>query len=162
MLTVRNANQFDWSSLSLEECATGNALDASYTLRIYNILVHKLRENGSLHLFGVLLSPLFPVFAEIEHRGLEANPSELDAVGRTLINLLDDIEDSMYSASRVDKRANFKSTSDLIDILYSDEGFSFYPPIMTEKGKPSTNKQCLDILLDQINTEIEKRAKKKS
>ena len=162
MLTVRNANQFDWSSLSLEECATGNALDASYTLRIYNILVHKLRENGSLHLFGVLLSPLFPVFAEIEHRGLEANPSELDAVGRTLINLLDDIEDGMYSASMVDKRSNFKSTSDLIDILYSDEGFSFYPPIMTEKGKPSTNKQCLDILLDQIDTEIEKRAKKKS
>ena len=123
MLTVRNANQFDWSSLSLEECATGNALDASYTLRIYNILVHKLRENGSL---------------------------------------LYDIEDGMYSPSSIDKRANFKSTSDLIDILYSDEGFSFYPPIMTEKGKPSTNKQCLDILLDQIDTEIEKRAKKKS
>jgi DNA polymerase I-like protein with 3'-5' exonuclease and polymerase domains len=162
MLTVRNAKQFDWGSLSLEECATGNALDASYTLRIYDILVEKLKENGSLHLFGVLLSPLFSAFAQIEHRGLEVNPSELDGVGENLRNLLDDIEDKLYRTSKVDKRSNLKSTQDLVRILYSDEGFALYPPVMTEKGKPSTNKQCLDILLDQIDAEIEKRAKKKS
>ena len=54
-----------------------------------------------------------------------------------------------------------ESNKDLIDILYSDDGFGFYPPIMTEKGNPSTNKQSLDTLLIQIDTELEKRGKKK-
>lgn len=161
MLTVRNANQFDWSSLGLEECARGNALDASFTLRIYEVLLEKLKENGTYNTFDKLLSPLFPVFAEIEYAGLDVSPGELGEVGRTLDDLLMDIEDSLYMTSKVAKTANLKSTADLIKVLFSDEGFGFYPPKITEKGKPSTDKQSLDTLLNQIDAELEKRGKKK-
>ena len=161
MLTVRNSNQFDWSSLSLEECSRGNALDASYTLRIFNKLKDHLEENGTLLVMDKLLSPLFPVFAKMEYDGLDASLDELGVVGRTLNQLLMDIEDSLYVDSKVAKTANLMSTKDLIDILYSEDGFGFYPPTMTDKGKPSTNKQSLDTLLGQIDTELEKRGKKK-
>lgn len=162
MLTVRNANNFDWSSLGLEECARGNALDASFTLRIYELLLEKLEENGTYNTFDKLLSPLFPVFAEIEFAGLDVNPNELDNVGRTLMNLLVDIEDGLYMTDKVAKTANLTSTADIIQVLYTEEGFGFYPPKITEKGKPSTDKQTLDTLLDQIDMELEKRGKKKS
>ncbi len=161
MLTVRNANQFDWSSLGLEECARGNALDASFTLRIYEVLLEKIKDNGTYNTFDKLLSPLFPVFAEIEYAGLEVSPGELGDVSRTLTDLLMDIEDSLYMTDKVVKTANLKSTADLIKVLFSDEGFGFYPPKVTEKGKPSTDKQSLDTLLGQIDTELEKRGKKK-
>ena len=161
MLTVRNSNQFDWSSLSLEECSRGNALDASYTLRIFNKLKDHLEENGTLLVMDKLLSPLFPVFAKMEYDGLDVSLDELGVVGRTLNQLLMDIEDSLYVDSKVAKTANLMSTKDLIDILYSEDGFGFYPPTMTDKGKPSTNKQSLDTLLGQIDTELEKRGKKK-
>ena len=161
MLTVRNGNQFDWSSLGLEECAKGNALDASFTLRIYEVLLEKLKENGTYNTFDKLLSPLFPVFAEIEYAGLDVNPDELGDVGRTLTDLLMDIEDSLYMTDKVVKTTNLKSTADLIKILFSEEGFGFYPPKLTDKGKPSTDKQSLDTLLGQIDTELEKRGKKK-
>ena len=162
MITLRNANQFDWSSLGLEECARGNALDASFTLRIYEVLLEKLEENGTYNTFDKLLSPLFPVFAEIEYAGLDVNPNELGNVGRTLMNLLVDIEDSLYMTDKVAKTANLTSTADLIQVLYGEDGFGFYPPKITEKGKPSTDKQTLDTLLGQIDTELEKRGKKKS
>ena len=161
MLTVRNANNFDWSSLSLEECARGNALDSSYTLRIFNNLKGLLEENGTILVMDKLLSPLFPVFSSIEYSGLDVNLDELGVVGRTLNQLLMDIEDGLYESPKVIKTANLMSNKDLIDILYSDDGFGFYPPIMTEKGNPSTNKQSLDTLLIQIDTELEKRGKKK-
>ena len=97
----------------------------------------------------------------MEYDGLDVSLDELGVVGRTLNQLLMDIEDSLYVDSKVAKTANLMSTKDLIDILYSEDGFGFYPPTMTDKGKPSTNKQSLDTLLGQIDTELEKRGKKK-
>ena len=161
MLTVKEGKKFDWAALTLEECATGNALDASYTLRIYDELRDKLVANGTLPVLDKLLSPLFPVFADIEYKGLDVSLDELGVVGQTLNQLLMDIEDGLYVSDKVAKTANLLSTKDLIDILYSEDGFGFYPPIMTDKGSPSTNKQSLDILLTQIEAELEKRGKKK-
>ena len=85
----------------------------------------------------------------------------MQEVSRTLTDLLMDIEDSLYMTDKVVKTANLKSTADLIKVLFSDEGFGFYPPKVTEKGKPSTDKQSLDTLLNQIDVELEKRGKKK-
>ena len=161
MLTVKEGRKFDWAALTMEECATGNALDASYTLRIYDELKGKLEANGTLPVLDKLLSPLFPVFADIEYRGLDVSLDELGVVGRTLNQLLMDIEDELYVSNKVVKTANLMSTKDLIDILYSGDGFGFYPPVMTDKGNPSTNKQSLDTLLTQIDEELEKRGKKK-
>ena len=161
MLTVKEGRKFDWAALTMEECATGNALDASYTLRVYDELRDKLVANGTLPVLDKLLSPLFPVFADIEYRGLDVSLDELGVVGRTLNQLLMDIEDELYVSNKVAKTANLMSTKDLMDILYSGDGFGFYPPVMTDKGNPSTNKQSLDILLTQIDEELEKRGKKK-
>tara|TARA_R110000824_G_scaffold80021_1_gene201568 strand:+ start:135 stop:620 length:486 start_codon:yes stop_codon:yes gene_type:complete len=161
VLTVKEGRKFDWAALTMEECATGNALDASYTLRVYDELRDKLVANGTLPVLDKLLSPLFPVFADIEYRGLDVSLDELGVVGRTLNQLLMDIEDELYVSNKVAKTANLMSTKDLMDILYSGDGFGFYPPVMTDKGNPSTNKQSLDTLLTQIDEELEKRGKKK-
>lgn len=162
MLTVKDGKKFDWASLSMEECASGNALDASYTLRVHDELISKLENNGSLHVFEKLLVPLFPVFASIEYKGLGVNPDELGVVGATLHSIITDIEDILYASSKVHKTAKITSTKDLVDILYSPEGFGLYPPNISDKGNPSTDKPTLDTLLTQIDDELESRAKKKT
>ena len=38
MLTVRNGKKFDWANISLVDCVRGNAMDAHFTLKVFNVL----------------------------------------------------------------------------------------------------------------------------
>ena len=73
----------------------------------------------------------------------------------------------MYSYSEIpDKMMQVTSTDDLIKILYSvdkklnivDMGFGLFPPISSDKtNAPSTSAEALDILLEQLEEEINRR-----
>lgn len=51
------------------------------------------------------------------------------------------------------------SSKDMIQIMFTDEnGFTLYPPKFTKKSEaPSTDSECFDILLAQIEEELGSR-----
>ena len=158
MLTVRDGNNFDWSNIPLTECLYGNAMDAHYTLKVFNILKQKLEELGIDTFYEKVLAPSNTVFMEPEYDGLLVSKERLKSVGKELNDSIIEVHDSMFSYPQINKEENLASTKDLCGIFYTKEGgFEFYPPDKTDGGDPSVNKATLDILLSQIKTELNSR-----
>ena len=158
MLTVSNPNKFDWAAMPLDECCQGNALDAYFTLRLFEICEEKLKEKGMLDLFQNLLSPALEVFGEMEWNGLDVCLEKTGEIGKKLRSSNIDQEDSLYLCPGVGKTDNFSSNNDLIEVLYTrDDGLGLYPPDNTAKGSPSVSAPTLKILLEQIEQELGKR-----
>jgi DNA polymerase I-like protein with 3'-5' exonuclease and polymerase domains len=160
MLTVNDKN-FDWANIPLGDCLHGNAMDTHFTLRLFHALEELLQEEGCWHVMEKLLSPVLPVFSDMEYEGLHVAPEELGSVGKSLDKQAMSKEDELLMYKQVKRGANLASTVDLREILYTDEGgFLLYPPKRTGKGEPSTDKATLDELLDFITDELNDRAKK--
>jgi DNA polymerase I-like protein with 3'-5' exonuclease and polymerase domains len=99
-----------------------------------------------------------PIFAEIEYNGLNVDSQTLDVLNMQLDNKIKDKEFEIRALSEVSTEDNLNSTQDLVDILFTREGScQLYPPVNTAKGKPSVNSECIDILLEQIDEELESR-----
>ena len=155
MLTVRNGNNFDWSSIPLTDCLHGNAMDAHYTLKVFNVLKEKLEEMGVSTFYDKVLAPANTVFMEPEYNGLRVSKEKLKAVGKSLNDAIIDVHDGLYDYKQLDREENLASTSDLRGIFYTKEsGFGLYPPDKTEGGEPSVSKPTFDILLGQIKKEL--------
>jgi len=158
MLTVSNPNKFDWASIPLGECCQGNALDAYFTLKLFNLCEAKLEERGMLDLFNSLLSPALEVFSEMEFEGLNVSLEKTGEIGKKLRSSNIDQEDSLYGCPGVKKTDNFSSNNDLIEVLYTrEDGLGLYPPDKTAKGSPSVSAPTLKILLEHIDKELSKR-----
>ena len=158
MLTIKNPKNFDWANMSLSDCAEGNARDTYFTLKLFNLIYEKLDELGSIEILEKVLMPSLPVFAEMEHYGLDVDPNQLSVVGKALRDKNIDSEDSLYYSKGVKNTDNLASANDLIDILYTREGaLELYPPDKTPKGKPSVSAPTLKLLLEQVDEELKKR-----
>lgn len=158
MLTVRNANKFDWENIPITDCMYGNAMDAHYTLKVFNVLSEKLLDLELYDMYDKVLSPANTVFLDPEYKGLFVSPDRLKDVGRTLNNAIIDVHDGLYEFDQLELSDNLSSTKDLRSILYTREGgFELYPPDKTDKGAPSTNADTLKILLSQIKQELANR-----
>lgn len=158
MLTVRNGANFDWSSIPLTDCLHGNAMDAHYTLKVFNVLKEKLEEMGVDTFYDKVLAPANTVFMEPEYHGLRVSKEKLKAVGKSLNDSIIEVHDSLFDYPQLSTEENLASTLDLRGVFYTkEEGFGFYPPDKTDKGEPSVSKPTLDILLSQIKKEINSR-----
>ena len=158
MLTIANPNKFDWASIPLDECCQGNALDAHFTLKLFNLCESKLEERGMLGLFKSLLSPALEVFSEMEFGGLDVSLEKTGEIGKKLRSSNIDREDSLYGSPGVIKTDNLSSNNCLIEVLYTrDGGLGLYPPDNTTKGSPSVSAPTLKILLEHIDKELSKR-----
>jgi DNA polymerase I-like protein with 3'-5' exonuclease and polymerase domains len=99
-----------------------------------------------------------PVFAEIEYNGLEVDSGTLDNLNKDLESKIVQKHQDIKSIPEVSAEDNMNSSADLIDILFTRENsFQLYPPVNTAKGKPSVNAECIEILLEQIEEELESR-----
>ena len=158
MLTIQNPSTFDWANMSLVDCAEGNAADAYFTLKIFDLIEEKLASLGMSDLLEKLIMPSLTLFSEMEYEGLDVDTSKLDSVGNTLRETNMNLEDSLYVFDQVKKTHNLSSNNDLIDILYlGEDGFDTYPPDLTAKGAPSVSAPTLKLLLEQIEKELESR-----
>jgi DNA polymerase I-like protein with 3'-5' exonuclease and polymerase domains len=158
MLTVKDPKKQNWAEMSLADLAEGNAQDAFFTLRIFELLETQIKDLNLHHLYGSLIAPMTPIFAEIEYNGLNVDSQTLDVLNMQLDNKIKDKEFEIRALSEVSTEDNLNSTQDLVDILFTREGsFQLYPPVNTAKGKPSVNSECIDILLEQIDEELESR-----
>ncbi len=159
MLTVTNPKTFDWSSMSLSDCCEGNAADAYFTLKLFDIVSNKLEENGCLAFVEQILPEALDVFSDMEYEGLQVSEAKLKELDRELSNLIVNQEDDLYSYSQVVNTDNLASNNDLTEIFYTREGgFELYPPDKTGSGKPSVSAPTLKLLLEQINSELSRRS----
>ncbi len=159
MLTVTNPKTFDWSSMSLADCCEGNAADAYFTLKLFDIVSNKLEENGCLTFVEQILPEALDVFSDMEYEGLQVSEAKLKELDRELSNLIVNQEDDLYSYSQVVNTDNLASNNDLTEIFYTREGgFELYPPDKTGSGKPSVSAPTLKLLLEQINSELSRRS----
>jgi len=160
MLTVDNPKAFDWGSISLVDCAEGNAMDSYFTLKLFELFEERLEGLGVTALYDGLISPLTEEFSEMEYDGLNVSREKLAEVGGELQEACLEIEETVYSSDKVMEDDNLSSTNDLVQILYTrEDGFNLYPPDRTAKGKPSVSAPTLKILLGQINEELARRSK---
>ena len=158
MLTVNNPKTFDWANMDLSDCLEGNAADAYFTLKIFNLITNMLSDMGMDKILDKLIMPALPMFVEMEHRGMDVSEEQLKVVGKQLSDANINEEDSLYEFTQVEKSDNLSSNNDLIEILYTREGaFEMYPPDRTGKGAPSVSAPTLKLLLTQIEEELASR-----
>ena len=159
MLTISNPKNFDWASMSLADCCEGNAADAYFTLKLFDLVSNKLEETGCLDFVEQVLPNAIDVFAEMEYEGLQVSEKKLKELDKDLSIKIVHQEDELYFSEEVLKTDNLASNNDLTEIFYTREGgFELYPPDKTNSGKPSVSAPTLKILLDQINSELSKRS----
>lgn len=158
MLTIENPKTFDWENMSLHDCCEGNAMDAYYTLKLYDLMCEKTEGKSMHNLMEKLIMPSLEEFAVIEYNGLDVDPSVLGSVGRSLNSKNMDEEDLLYTCKGITKDDNLASNNTLIEILYTREGgMELYPPDKTGSGKPSVSAPTLKLLLEHIEEELETR-----
>jgi DNA polymerase I-like protein with 3'-5' exonuclease and polymerase domains len=158
MLTIDNPNKFDWANIPLSDCCEGNALDAHFTLKLFNLICEKMSKDSMFKLIEHIIMPSLEEFSEMEYNGLNVDTKVLDSVGRELDTKNMNEEDFLYLCKGVEKTDNLSSNNDLIDILYTrEEGLGLYPPDKTSKGKPSVSAPTLKLLLEHIEEELKSR-----
>lgn len=158
MLTVKDPKKQNWAEMSLADLAEGNAQDAFFTWKIFHLLEGQLKDLQLHHLYDSLIAPMTPIFAEIEYNGLQVDMETLVSLNTDLDAKIAEKNNQIHSMMEVPNEANLNSSADLIDILFTnDQGFTLYPPVNTAKGKPSVNAECIEILLEQIEEELESR-----
>jgi DNA polymerase-1 len=158
MLTIKNPKTFDWANMALSDCVEGNAADAYFTLKLFNLIEEKIKELGMEKIISQLIMPSLFTFAEMEYRGLDVSENQLNVVGKQLSDANMQEEDSLYAYKEVRKTDNLSSNNDLIEVLYTREGsFEMYPPDRTGKGTPSVSAPTLKLLLSQIEQELKNR-----
>ena len=70
MLTIHNPRTFDWANMPLSDCCEGNAADAYFTLKLFNLIEEKIRELGMEGLITKLIMPSLSTFSEMEYEGM--------------------------------------------------------------------------------------------
>lgn len=160
MLTVDSKN-FDFKNITLPVCAEGNAKDAYFTFKLFFTLLEKIKELVLESLLKDLLSSVSKYLGNIEYLGMDVDPDKVTSLRRHLKSKLEDMEDSLYAFPQIKQTDNLKSNDNLKEILYTREtGFGFYPPDKTKSGdNPSVSAPTIELLIEQIEEELEKRAK---
>lgn len=162
----RDGKKTDWKNMPLAEMARGNALDAYFTIKVYRKLQDKIAKLKMANLYEKLMAPAVAFFKDMELDGLLISKGRVNELGTQLHSDILEREDKLLSYQLVNKTYELTSTDDLVKILYSADkkhnivpgGFGLYPPICSDKtGAPSTSADALDILLEQLEDEINKR-----
>ena len=158
MLTVTNPKTFDWANIALSDCVEGNAADAYFTLKIFDLIYEKIKDMKMENILEDLIMPSLPMFVDMEYKGMDVSEKQLGVVGKQLMYKNIEEEDNLYSFEQVENVDNLSSNNDLIEILYTREGgMEMYPPDKTSKGKPSVSAPTLKLLLDLVEAELKKR-----
>lgn len=163
MLTVLDPANFDWAGMSLFDCARGNAVDSYFTLKLFNLFEEKLGDLECEPLITKVINPLLPIFAKAEFNGVNVHKENLKKVAERLFEKNIEGCDDLYKFKQVSTKYSMASPADVCKVLFEhayrpdDEGFGLYPPIWTATDNPSSSRDCLELLIDQIENELRTR-----
>ena len=161
-----DGKKVDWSNMPLPRMARGNALDAYFTMKCFDLLWPKIEKLQMEKTYEAILSPATNIFRDIELEGLVISNSILNDLRSKIYMDIVTTEEEIFSFSSVDKKYNIDSTADLTKIIYScdsknnllNTGLGLYPVKRSDKtNKPSTDVESLDTLLDMLEQEINRR-----
>jgi DNA polymerase I-like protein with 3'-5' exonuclease and polymerase domains len=169
MLKVPDGNKFDWVNIPLDECMKGNAQDTYYTAKVYGKLLKDIRAKGLEKLYDKIISPVTPIFRDMEYNGILIDEVELAKLKAEIQAKLEKISGEMLSVEGIPPNSKLTG-DDLIKILYSlkknkdkewevDEsvGFQLYPFSMTDKGQPKTDEETLIQMKELVDKEFLRR-----
>jgi DNA polymerase-1 len=90
--------------------------DADYTLRLYHVLMPRLKSQGLEHVFRDIEMPLVPIIATMEQCGVYVDAKVLGEISTTLERLAGEMEAKIYEIAG--ETFNINSTKQLQVILF--------------------------------------------
>lgn len=143
LIGERGKNQRNMRDLLPSEVYEYAAEDADVTLRLYNVLLHKLKETGAEQLFYEIEMPLMPVLAEMELNGIRIDTASLAETSSILTSRMHQLEAQIYEAAG--EQFNIASPKQVGEILFGKMKIVDKPK-KTKTGQYVTSEEVLQQL----------------
>lgn len=143
LIGERGRNQRNMRDLKPAEVYEYAAEDADITLRLYNVLLPKLKECGAEQLFYEIEMPLMPVLAEMELNGIRIDTESLAETSYILTSRMRQLETQIYKAAG--EEFNISSPKQVGEILFGKMKIVDKPK-KTKTGQYVTSEEVLQQL----------------
>lgn len=143
LIGERGRNQRNMRDLKPAEVYEYAAEDADITLRLYNVLLPKLKECGAEQLFYEIEMPLMPVLAEMELNGIRIDTESLAETSSILTSRMRQLETQIYVAAG--EEFNISSPKQVGEILFGKMKIVDKPK-KTKTGQYVTSEEVLQQL----------------
>lgn len=143
LIGERGRNQRNMRDLKPAEVYEYAAEDADITLRLYNVLLPKLKECGAEQLFYEIEMPLMPVLAEMELNGIRIDTDSLAETSSILTSSMRQLETQIYEAAG--EEFNIASPKQVGEILFGKMKIVDKPK-KTKTGQYVTSEEVLQQL----------------
>ncbi len=143
LIGERGRNQRNMRDLKPAEVYEYAAEDADITLRLYNVLLPKLKECGAEQLFYEIEMPLMPVLAEMELNGIRIDTDSLAETSSILTSRMRQLETHIYEAAG--EEFNIASPKQVGEILFGKMKIVDKPK-KTKTGQYVTSEEVLQQL----------------
>lgn len=143
LIGERGRNQRNMRDLKPAEVYEYAAEDADITLRLYNVLLPKLKECGAEQLFYEIEMPLMPVLAEMELNGIRIDTDSLAETSSILTSRMRQLETQIYKAAG--EEFNIASPKQVGEILFGKMKIVDKPK-KTKTGQYVTSEEVLQQL----------------
>ena len=143
LIGERGRNQRNMRDLKPAEVYEYAAEDADITLRLYNVLLPKLKECGAEQLFYEIEMPLMPVLAEMELDGIRIDTDSLAETSSILTSRMRQLETQIYEAAG--EEFNIASPKQVGEILFGKMKIVDKPK-KTKTGQYVTSEEVLQQL----------------
>lgn len=143
LIGERGRNQRNMRDLKPAEVYEYAAEDADITLRLYNVLLPKLKECGAEQLFYEIEMPLMPVLAEMELNGIRIDTESLAETSSILTLRMRQLETQIYEAAG--EEFNIASPKQVGEILFGKMKIVDKPK-KTKTGQYVTSEEVLQQL----------------
>ena len=143
LIGERGRNQRNMRDLKPAEVYEYAAEDADITLRLYNVLMPKLKECGAEQLFYEIEMPLMPVLAEMELNGIRIDTESLADTSSILTSRMRQLETQIYETAG--EEFNIASPKQVGEILFGKMKIVDKPK-KTKTGQYVTSEEVLQQL----------------
>lgn len=143
LIGERGRNQRNMRDLKPAEVYEYAAEDADITLRLYNVMLPKLKECGAEQLFYEIEMPLMPVLAEMELNGIRIDTDSLAETSSILTSRMRQLETQIYEAAG--EEFNIASPKQVGEILFGKMKIVDKPK-KTKTGQYVTSEEVLQQL----------------
>lgn len=143
LIGERGRNQRNMRDLKPAEVYEYAAEDADITLRLYKVLLPKLKECGAEQLFYEIEMPLMPVLAEMELNGIRIDTESLAETSSILTSRMRQLETQIYEAAG--EEFNIASPKQVGEILFGKMKIVDKPK-KTKTGQYVTSEEVLQQL----------------
>ena len=135
-------NQLNFSDTNLKEATKYAAEDADVTLRLYNLLIEKIKNEKLNKIYEVFEKPMIKLLSKLEINGIKVDDSYLKNLSKKFKERLKKIEKEIYKVSG--KEFNIGSPKQLGEIIYHDLKIAKLKK--TKKGSLATGAKILEDL----------------